>query len=62
MKNKVILSTAILLLISLMSYFMVIENGSVRAVEFLSIFGAGALAGVLLTQVIQQLRGKSKKA
>ena len=49
---------AILLLISIGNYFRIISDGSVRRVEFLSIFTIGVLAGVLLTQVINLLLDK----
>ena len=60
MKKRAISVTAILLLISVGNYFRIISNGSVRTVEFLSIFAIGALSGVLLTQIIMAVRDKNK--
>lgn len=50
MKKPIIL-TAVILLGALGACFRIISAGNVRAVEFISIFAAGALAGVLLTQL-----------
>ena len=58
MKKRAISVTAILLVISIGNYFRIISDGSVRTVEFLSIFAIGALVGVLLTQIIWQSRIK----
>lgn len=59
MKKRTIFVTAILLIISLGNYFRIVSDGSVRAVEFLSIFATGALAGVLFTQIIATLKDKN---
>jgi hypothetical protein len=48
MKNKKIIITVILLILSIGNYFRIISGGSIRTVEFLSIFAIGGLAGVLL--------------
>jgi hypothetical protein len=58
MKNRVVIITAILLLISISNYVITIEHGNVRAVEFLSILVIGVLTGVLLTQIIQIFKDK----
>jgi len=58
MKNRSIVFTAVLLMISLGNYFRIISDGSVRAVEFLSIFAIGMLSGVLLVQVIKAFKDK----
>jgi hypothetical protein len=58
MKKNAILITAILLLISIGNFFSIISDGSVRAVDFLSILAIGALLGVLLTQIIITVRSK----
>jgi hypothetical protein len=60
MKNKTIVFTAVFLIISLGEYFIVISNGSIRTVEFLSIFVIGVLSGVLLTQIIKAIKDKNK--
>jgi hypothetical protein len=54
MTNRKIIITAVLLIISIGTYVRVIADGSIRAVEFLSIFAIGALAGVLLTQIVKK--------
>lgn len=58
MKNSLIVTTAFLLAVSTGSYLMITYNGTIRTVEFLSIFAIGALAGVLLTQLVLKLKGK----
>ena len=60
MKNKAIVITAVLLIISVGDYFIVISNGSIRTVEFLSIFIIGVLSGVLLTQIIKAIKDRNK--
>jgi hypothetical protein len=59
MKKRAISVTAILLIISIGNYFRIISDGSVRTVEFLSIFAIGVLSGVLLTQIIMAVRNKN---
>jgi len=54
MKNRKMIITAVLLIISLGTYFRIISDGSIRPVEFLSIFAIGTLTGVLLTQVLRK--------
>ncbi len=58
--KKGILIPALLLVISVGNYFTLIQNKSARVVEFLSIFAIGALAGVLLTQIMISSRDKNK--
>ena len=58
MKNKTIIIITILLIIAIGNYFRIISEGSVRTVEFLSIFTIGVLAGVLLTHVINMVKVK----
>lgn len=60
MKNKVIVFAAVFLMISMGNYFMVISDGSIRTVEFISIFAIGALFGVLITQISKLLKDKNK--
>ena len=55
MKNKVLIISAVLFVISIGNYFRIISDGSIRAVEFISIFAIGALAGILLTQIFKRL-------
>ncbi len=59
MKNRSIVFTAVFLMISIGNYFRIIADGSVRTVEFLSIFAIGILTGVLLMQVIKMIKDKS---
>lgn len=60
MKKRTISVTAVLLVISIGNYSRIISDGSVRTVDFLSIFAIGALAGVLLTQIITAVKDKNK--
>ncbi len=60
MKNSLITITALAFVVALVSYAMVISNGTIRTVEFLSIFSTGALAGVLLTQIFALLKNKQQ--
>jgi hypothetical protein len=60
MKNKVIVITAVLLMISIGNYFRIVSDGSIRTVEFLSIFVIGALSGVLITQIFNTLKNKNE--
>ena len=59
MKKGVIVITAVLLIASIGNYFRILSDGSIRTVEFLSIFAIGALAGVLLTQIIKMIKNKN---
>lgn len=54
MKNKKLIIVAVLLIISIGTYFRIVSDGSIRMVEFFSIFAIGALAGVLLAQVFKK--------
>lgn len=56
MKNRIIIITSVLLIISIGNYFRIISEGSIRTVEFLSIFAIGVLAGVLATQIIKKVK------
>jgi len=60
MKKRAISVVAVLLIISIGNYFRIISDGSVRTVEFISIFAIGALSGILLTQIITAVRDKNK--
>ena len=59
MKNKGIVISAVLLIVSIGNYFRIISDGSIRTVEFLSIFAIGALAGVLSTQIFEKVKNKN---
>jgi hypothetical protein len=58
MKNKSLLITSLFLIVSIGNYYRIIENGTVRTVEFLSIFAVGVLSGMLILQVVQLLKSK----
>ena len=60
MKKRAISVVAVLLIISIGNYFRIISDGSVRTVEFISIFAIGALSGILLTQITAAVRDKNK--
>ena len=45
-------------LISLCSYFVVIYDNTIRTVEFMSIFAAGALGGILGIRIEDYLKNK----
>jgi hypothetical protein len=60
MKNKNIVIPAVLLIISIVEYFRIISDGSIRTVVFLSIFIIGVLSGVLLTQIIKAIKDRNK--
>jgi hypothetical protein len=55
MKNRIIIIISALLFFTIGNYFGIIYNGSVRAVEFLSISAIGALAGILLSVIFGRL-------
>ena len=58
MKNRKIIISAVLLMIFSGTCFKIISDGSIRTVEFLSIFAIGALTGVLLTQIFEKVFDK----
>jgi hypothetical protein len=58
MKNKGIALTAVLLVLSIGNYFRIISDGSIRTVEFISVFAIGMLSGILLVQLIIATRNK----
>lgn len=58
MKNRKIVIAAVLLIFFSGAYSTTISDGSIRTVEFLSIFAIGALTGVLLTQIFEKVIDK----
>ena len=50
--------TGIMFFISLCSYYGVIYDNTIRAVEFLSIFAVGALGGILGIRIEDYLKSK----
>ena len=57
-KMKKLKLTGIMFIISLCSYFVVIYDNTIRTVEFLSIFAAGALGGILGIRIEDYLKNK----
>ena len=53
MNKRETIPSAVLLLISCGTYFMIIYDGSIRTVEFLSILAIGILTGVLFTNLFK---------
>lgn len=49
-RKKIII--AILLILTISTYFNIIDAGNVRSVEFLSIFTIGALSALLVNELI----------
>jgi len=60
MKNKAIGITVILLIISIGNYSRLISDGSLRAVEFISIWAIGALSGILILQIAKAIKERKK--
>jgi len=60
MKNKAIGITAMILIISIGNYYRITSDGSVRAVEFVSIWAIGALSGVLILQIAMAIKLRRK--
>lgn len=58
MKNRKIVIAAVLLIFFSGTYLGIISDGSIRTVEFLSIFAIGALTGVLWTQIFEKVFDK----
>lgn len=61
MNKKGILLTIIFLIVSTGNYFRTIYDGSVRNVEFLSIFVIGALSGILVTEIVKVFSNRKKQ-
>ena len=57
-KMKNIQLIGIMFFISLCSYFVVIYDNTIRTVEFLSIFAAGAMGGILGIRIEDYLKNK----
>lgn len=56
--NKQIIITAVLLIITIGNYFRIISDGSIRAVEFISVFAIGALTGMLIVQIVRLIKNR----
>ena len=50
--------TAILLIVTIGNYIWISESGNTRAVESISSFAMGALAGILILQIAQMLKNR----
>ena len=57
-KMKKIKLVGIMFFLSLCSYFVVIYDNTIRTVEFLSIFAAGAMGGILGIRIEDYLKNK----
>ena len=57
-KMKKIKLIGIMIFLSLCSYFVVIYDNTIRTVEFLSIFAAGAMGGILGIRIEDYLKNK----
>jgi len=60
MKTRAIGITAVLLIISIGNYSRIVADGSVRAVEFISVWAIGALSGLLIFQIIKAIKERNK--
>lgn len=49
---------AIMLIIAIGNYSRIIDHGTIRTVEFLSIFVIGALTSILIREVATIIKGK----
>ncbi|MDD5149178.1 MAG: hypothetical protein PHC28_01680 [Flavobacterium sp.] len=49
---------AIMLIISIGNYSRIIDHGTIRTVEFLSIFVIGALTSLLIREIVAKIREK----
>lgn len=58
MKNRPLMITAILLVITIGNSFIFFSKSDIRAVEFIYIFVIGMLAGVLVMQIVISKRMK----
>ena len=60
MKNRTIGMTVIFLIISIGNYFRIISDGSIRTVDFISIWAIGALSGILILQIAKAIKERIK--
>lgn len=60
MKNKAILIPALFLIVTIGNYFRIVSDGSIRAVEFMSIWAIGALSGVLISEIAKAIKERKK--
>lgn len=55
---KKVIVFALLFIVSITNYFRITSGGNVRTVEFLSIFGIGAISGLLLQEIIFKIKNR----
>ena len=60
MKIRTIGITAVLLIISIGNYSRIVTDGSVRTVEFVSVWAIGALSGILILQIAKAIKERKK--
>ena len=58
MKNKPIIITLVLLIVTIGNSFIFFSKSDIRTVEFIYIFVIGVLSGVLLMQIVIWKRSK----
>jgi len=61
MKTRAIGITAVLLIISIGNYSRIVADGSVRTVEFISVWAIGALSGLLIFQIIKAIKERKNQ-
>lgn len=57
-KKRILIMTAVLLLISIGNYSRIEGTEHIRNIEFLSIFTIGMLSGLLLREIAQLVKNK----
>ena len=60
MNTKEIVIPAVLLIVTIGNYFRIVSDGSIRTVEFLTIWAIGALSGVLIFQIAKAIKERRK--
>lgn len=56
MKNKRLVTIAVLLMLSIGSFTRIVGNENIRTVQFLSIFAIGALTSLLVREIVEKIR------
>lgn len=56
--NKRVIVFALLLIVSVTNYFRISSNSLIRPVDFLTIFAVGAIAGLLLQEIIVKIKNR----
>ncbi len=60
-QKRPLVFTAIILMLAIGNYFRLKGNENIRAIQFLSIFVIGLLAGIILKEVSTMLRSQNKQ-